>query len=173
MTSPITPACAHRPLSPKECCVFDAGLDQFELHLLQVARWFFVSFAQPPSHAWLRGFGEADAVFGSCDGPRFAYETLGMVQALRHSRLSVFHYSNPSCESCALVLTEAERRLFQSLSLVRRGRIGRAQAGLMMLCEGNETTVLQDALKRLAIALPKPLAVPKRPVDAAQIGRPI
>lgn len=153
MSHPPKHPCGHRPLRPKELHVTAVGLDQTEFQLLQIARWFFTSYATPGT-AWVRAFVEAEDFFGRSDGPRYAYALLCVLQVMRRTRQSTFQFSNPSCPDCAVILTEVERRLFQALANYRRGRIGHTQAEVMMLCEGNGCEDMMVELQKLVELLP-------------------
>lgn len=154
MTKRPNSPCTHRPLRPKELHISAVDLDQTEFHLLQVARWFFNSYASQ-GLSWVRAFVEAEDFFGRDDGPRRAYALLTVLQVMRRTRQSTFQFSNPSCPDCAMILTEVERRLFLSLAELRQGRLGRAQAELMMLCEGNLSEDMIVEVQRLAELLPE------------------
>ena len=145
--------CRHRPLRPKEAHVTSVGLDRTEFQLLQMARWFFTSYSTSGT-AWVRAFVEAEGFFGRTNGPRYAYGLLRVLQVIRRTRRSAFRFNNPSCPDCAVVLTEMERRLFQSLIDLRQGRVGRAQAEIMMLSEGNGFEHILIEIQQLVDLLP-------------------
>ena len=147
-------SCCGRSPEPKEMLLAEADFDDVEKSILAIARYFFQSFAAPQSQGWMAALDLAEATFGDPDGPLIATRLLTTMRAMRYARRSLFSFNCQSCETCAAILTEQERRLITALSAVRNGQIGRAQTELLMLCEGNDITQVIAAMTRLSIALP-------------------
>ncbi|MEJ8560489.1 hypothetical protein QTO30_04090 [Yoonia sp. GPGPB17] len=103
----------------------------------------------------MHGLDLAEAMFGEKDGPVIALRLLDALRCMRFARKSVFCFSAPTCEGCAAIVTEHERRLMAALRGVRLGQLGRTQTELMMLCEGNDITQTVGAFARLAALLPE------------------
>ena len=155
-------ACCGRLPTPKETQLADAQLDDVEKNILAISRFFFQSFAAPQSQGWMAALDLAEATFGDLDGPIIATRLLTAMRAVRYSRVSVFAFNCQTCDTCAGILTEQERRLISALQAIRNGQIGRAQTELLMLCEGNDITQVIGAMTRLSIALPASAIARKR-----------
>lgn len=125
-----------------------------------IARYFFQSFAQPGTEGWVRAISGAEQVMGHDDGPRVVCAVLRAVQAMRQARQNHFHFSNPDCPGCAARLCWHERLFLNVFRAVRRGRDADAEAHAMLLCEGNATDGLVEAMQQLSDALP---SAPVRP----------
>ena len=126
------------------------ALDPRMICALTVARFFFQSFSAPQLEGWTRALSGAEQMLGSKAGPEFACGVLRMVQAMRCSRKSVFHFSNPDCGHCASTLSGHERLLMHSLWACLKGRPEDAAGLAMLLCEGNDTSDLVAAMTDLA-----------------------
>lgn len=160
-----TAHCDRMPM-PKEIMRTDAGFDPIEDHILTLARFFFQTFAIPESQSWLPGFDMAEAIFGEAEGPIIATRLLATLRAVRYARRSVYCFNSPTCEGCAAVVTEHERRFMAAFRGVRMGYLGQTRTELMMLCEGNDTTKALGAMTRLSIILPN---VPQAHRNAAHV----
>lgn len=146
-------ACTRKP-TLKETTVERSGAEQCEIACIRIARYFFCNFSQPHSQSWSQAFSYAEEAFDYSNGPVIASLVSKVLQAVRRSRRSTFMYNNPSCENCARILTEHERRLLSALCEIRRGRLERADLELMLLCEGNDYSAATMWLRELALALP-------------------
>ncbi len=138
MNRRISETCCGRRLDDKETRITDAGLDEHEISVLALARFYLQSFSMPQSHAWIGCLETAQAQYGEVDGMIVAGRVLRALKAMRCTRRSMFCFNSPTCAGCAKILTEHERRLIFSLAALRRGREGTAQTELMMLCEGSD-----------------------------------
>lgn len=118
------------------------NLDDTEQTALHIMRCFFVSLAQPESQGWRSAFTYGTACFGRDRGARIAHALMDMVEAMSHSRRSVFSFSNPRCACCARWLTEPEERLMRLLRATRWGDGPEVQTQALILCEGNPTARL-------------------------------
>ena len=152
--SKATNHCSRQP-RPKEVLRVEAGFDYVEDNILTLARFYFQSFAVPDSQAWMHGLDLAEAMFGDKDGPVIALRLLDALRCMRFARKSVFCFSAPTCEGCAAIETEHDRRLMAALRGIRLGQFGRTQTELIMLCEGNDVTQTVGELTRLAGLLPE------------------
>lgn len=124
-------------LQQGERLLSDLGLSARETTVLQIARCFFQSFAQPASQGWLTAHRVAAAEIPADHAPATLCATLEMVQGLRVSRRSIFRFSNPYCAACGNILTAHERLLMASLAEFVSGRPEEAQRHATLLCEGN------------------------------------
>lgn len=126
-----------RARSDKETPVADARFDVVEATVLQVARYYWQTFALPSSQSWLRALQVAEEAACSRTPGTFGLDVLMAVQAMRHSRKSCFQFNDPACPTCASFLTEHERQFMDVLKCCRAGRHGTARTHAMLLCEGN------------------------------------
>jgi len=145
--------CCRAPVS-KEILRYNVGLDHDEDMLLTLARFYFESFAVPDTHSWMRGIDEAALHFGDDKGAIVAQRLLFALQSMRFARRSVFNFNNPTCEGCSSIVTEHERRLMAAIQGVRLGWQSIVKTELMMLCEGNDTAIVEQSFVKLAAALP-------------------
>lgn len=125
-------------LTPRECAV------------LAAARYLFVSFAEPHSHAWIAVVLGSDDFFSGEDHAAVARAVLTLVQEIRRSRRSVLHFSNPRCACCAGMVTAAERHMMLTLRFCAAEDVSAAATNAMLLCEGNGIGAVLDAARRLA-----------------------
>ena len=145
--------CCRAPVS-KEILRYNVGLDHDEDMLLTLARFYFESFAVPDTHSWMRGIDEAALHFGDDKGAIVAQRLLFALQSMRFARRSVFNFNSPTCEECSSIVTEHERRLMAAIQGVRLGWQSIVKTELMMLCEGNDTAIVEQSFVKLAAALP-------------------
>lgn len=135
----------------------DAGgidsLDPQMLCTLTVARYFFQSFAVPQLEGWTRAMSGAEHLLGRRAAPDFACAVLRAVQAMRRSRQSTFHFSNPDCANCAARLSRHERLLLNVLRAFLLGKPQDAAAHAILLCEGNDTGEFLDEMEALSDAM--------------------
>jgi len=110
--------------------VTSAGLDEFELGLLSVARHFIISFAAPDTQSWTIALNIASERWGISEGARAAVSLLAVIEAMRRARRSMFHFSDPNCPTCRETLTPNERHLMLMIHAIRQGQIGQAQTRL-------------------------------------------
>ena len=143
--------CPGRNPSGKELDIASSGYDHAELCTLEVARYFWQSFAAPETFSWLLAFEKSEAYFKT--RANIGLRILSAVQAKRHSRVSCFRFNNPTCYACASLITEHERQFMEILRAVRTGRPGLAQTHAMLLCEGNATQMLIRRMRALAKGL--------------------
>lgn len=160
--------CGRRP-GPKDCNVEDMGLTLSEIAVLRIARLYFMSFTGCGDTAWIGAGTEAQAEFGESRGSLVAARVLGMLTAIRTPRRTVFVYNAPTCAFCCTILTEHERRMMTALRAVRTGEIGRAQVEILMLCEGNGSDVVFDAVSALAEIIAEPGSRAHRGTDPQEL----
>jgi len=147
--------------------VTSAGLDEFELGLLSVARHFIISFAAPDTQSWTIALNIASERWGISEGARAAVSLLAVIEAMRRARRSMFHFSDPNCPTCRETLTPNERHLMLMIHAIRQGQIGQAQTEAMLLCEGEDTTDLMRAAWGLAGLFPGAKLAVQAPKTAA------
>lgn len=160
--------CNRRP-TEKEVSLADAGFDHIEVTVLEVARYFWQTFALPETQSWLSALQRAELGFRGPHGADIGLEILATVQAMRTSRSSCFSFNDPRCKGCSAILSEHERQFMGVFRAVRDDRPGQARTHAMVLCEGNDTDALigrmaelvrvtyQDQAKRPTSPLATPL----------------
>jgi len=151
-----------RHLLPSESLVSQAGFTENELTVLAIARYYFRSFAEPESQAWIRSLAIARCALGEAHGPQVAVAVLDMVREMRLARRTMFRFSNPECPACANVLCETERHLMRILGAVSRAQKSEAHAHALLLCEGNDPHHLIAAAQELADLLAPKAQKPAR-----------
>ncbi|MEM9872989.1 MAG: hypothetical protein AAF822_17275 [Pseudomonadota bacterium] len=155
MSSDRNPCCG-RSASPKETTISEAEYDEIETTILEVARYYWQTFAIPESQSWLFALQRSESRFPGPNGAEVGLETLAAVQAMRMSRSSCFRFNNPSCAHCARIVSEHERQFMNIFQAVRAGRMGPARTHAMILCEGNDTDKLILRMQALAkVAVPE------------------
>lgn len=154
--------CCDRAPDAKEIPLAEAGLDDAETSILEVARWFWQSFAMPQTQAWLMALHLAKHRFREQRGGTVGLEILATVQAMRHSRASCFRFNNPACQCCAAFVSEHERQFMSVFRAVRDEREGPARTHAMLLCEGNNTEFLIERMTELVrVTYPEICAQPE------------
>jgi len=117
--------------------------------ILTIARYYFHSFADPAGQGWIGAVSTALKQFGDRRGPAVAVATLGVVQTLRRTRRSDFHFNAPACPRCAAHATGHEQQLMAAIRASAQGRVAAAGAHVQLLCEGNETRAVLRAMQTL------------------------
>lgn len=135
----------------KQNLLAHSGFDVFETNVLEIARHFFLAFAEPESEAWIDAFRRAEQAFPVPFGATIANAVLIAIQDMRRSRIRLFTYSNPRCIECSKLITDEERYFMTALQSIRRARFGMAETNCLLLCEGGDATALLASLERIAI----------------------
>ncbi|MEO0938811.1 MAG: hypothetical protein AAFY38_11715 [Pseudomonadota bacterium] len=138
---------------PGDTDLASLGLDAFDYGFLCAARYFFVAFSGNPN-AWIHAILNADAFFPHTQSADCMRAALAAVQDMRASRRSCFHFSNPSCPCCSVIVTPDERHLVQLFQHVRQGHTSRAASSAMLLCEGRDTSALITSMHALSAFAP-------------------
>jgi len=140
----------RRPDCPTRGTAIDRlGYSADDHGILTIARHYFNSFADPPGQGWIGAVATALKRFGDEHGPAVAVAMLGVVQTLRRTRRSDFHFNSPACPRCAAHATGHEQQLMAAIRAIRQGRIAAAEAHVQLLCEGNETCAVLRAMQTL------------------------
>lgn len=127
------------------------ALDDFEMKLLEVARFFFLSFAKPESEAWIEAFWRAERHFPAPFGATIAHAILIALSEIRAGRERTFEFLNPNHPSSETELTDQERYLMLTFRAARDGNRSAATANALLLCECEDTTQVLAAVERLAM----------------------
>lgn len=136
------------------------GLEQT---ILTIARHYFSSFVMPEKHGWIKAISTACDHRGHIQGPHLAMSVLSVVQTMRQSRWSTFHFNSPACTTCAQFVTRNEQALMRCVRASLNGKQATANAYAVILCEGNDVGKFVYALDMLAQNLNKtPYDAPKK-----------
>ena len=87
--------------------------------------------------------------FGQARGPQVTVSVLSMVQAMRCTRRSGFHFNSPECEVCSVHVTPHEQGLMSTVRAYARGNADAAHHHATLLCEGNDVTAFLAATRTL------------------------
>ncbi|MEL6522863.1 MAG: hypothetical protein AAFQ66_17975 [Pseudomonadota bacterium] len=140
--------CQKREPRKKEMHIASISFDAAELHVLEIGRFFWQSFAIPETCSWLMALTKAEEFFQ--DRGDIGLRVLSAIQAKRLSRSSCFRFNNPTCPACSEYITEHERQFMDVLRATRHDRPGSARTHAMLLCEGNDTKMLMERMRDLA-----------------------
>lgn len=153
MKRPESDECCARSPSDKELALAETDYDFEEKAVLEVARFFWQSFAVPETQSWLLALQCAEDNFDHLGASNTGLLVLASVQSMRMSRVSCFQFNNPMCKGCASIVSEHERQFMNVFRAVREGSKGRALTHAMILCEGNDTELFISRMEELAIAI--------------------
>ena len=159
MTGPCDPPRGHGPATQPGVSIATLGYSRDDRAVLGIARHYFHSFADPAGQGWLGAVSLGLQHFGDDHGPKLAVATLGVVQAMRRARWSMFHFNSAACPRCSAFATAHEQQLMAAIRAVARGRISAAEAHANLLCEGNDTRTMLRAMDTLAADLAAQAAV--------------
>lgn len=152
---------------PMPMTVIDMGCNPEERAVLNIARSFFQTFANPESQSWISAFPTACNDLTGRSGAEIALAVLRCVQAIGQARKSGFVFSNPQCANCSLKLSECERQFIGAFRGRRKGDRSAAHVNAMLLCEGHDFGPFLNALDELCILLDMRESAP---VSAPAVG---
>ena len=138
----------------QDVLISDLHYEDDELVVLTVMRYFFVSFTKPETEAWAEAIRFSIAYFGFSTGSQVASSVLCILQSMRQSRQSCFHFQSPSCSCCKKFITPNERCLMNAFKFLRQGASETVNAYLMILTEGNDHRCVLEELNKLRSILP-------------------
>lgn len=138
----------------QDVLISDLHYEDDELVVLTVMRYFFVSFTKPETEAWAEAIRFSIAYFGFSTGSQVASSVLCILQSMRQSRQSCFHFQSPSCLCCKKFITPNERCLMNAFKFLRQGASETVNAYLMILTEGNDHRCVVEELNKLRSILP-------------------
>ena len=79
-----------------------------EAKVLTIARYYFMTFANPSRQTWLHANDFAMRNFSSSSGPYASLAALSAVQTMRQARNSSFLFNDADCKTCSDYTTENE-----------------------------------------------------------------
>lgn len=124
--------------------------DAIDFAFLTAARYFFVTFSDANSNAWLSAVLGSESFFPDSCHAETMRRALAVVHEMRTTRKSVFHFSNPRCPNCSSVVTDDERHLLQMVQFARKGQNSGVASSAMLLCEGNAADRVIAAARHFA-----------------------
>ena len=139
-----TRSCSKLP-TPRDIPIKDLDTDQIDQAFLSASRFFFLSFAESDSSAWLTAILGSQCFFHGPGSAEIMRRALAVVHEMRTSRRSMFRFSNPRCAGCSSIVTQDERYLLQMIQAARRGESSKTASMAMLLCEGNPTDAVIGA----------------------------
>ncbi len=140
---------------PSEKSTQKFKLSSCEAKVLKVARYYFMTFAEPSKQTWLDANDYSIKNFNSDQGPYVALAILSAIQSMREARKSEFKFNNADCEVCSKLLTEHERGLMNTIRCKVNGQDEAASAHAFILCEGNDSRqFLNSTLILAAVCFP-------------------
>ena len=95
MRVPAARNCNRQP-SPKEVYVNSAGLDDTDVALLEIVRFYLQTFAVESSQSWILALKASEKYFGKEKGARIGVQLMFALQEMRFARRSVFSFNYPS-----------------------------------------------------------------------------
>lgn len=138
-------------------------LSSCEAKVLKVARYYFMTFADPSKQAWLDANDYSIKHFSADQGPYVALAILSAIQSMREARQSEFKFNNPECKVCSKLLTEHEKGLINTIRCKVNGEDQAASAHAFILCEGNDSSqFLTSTLILAAICFPDEVKTVRR-----------
>lgn len=146
MADPRCHACRSQGETPLSALNADA----IDFAFLTAARYFFVTFSEANSNAWLSAVLGSESFFPDACHAETMRRALAVVHEMRTTRKSVFHFSNPRCPNCSSVATDDERHLLQMVQFARKGQTSGVSSSAMLLCEGNPAERVIAAARHFA-----------------------
>ncbi|MEM9434635.1 MAG: hypothetical protein AAGA12_12000 [Pseudomonadota bacterium] len=139
--------------------VFDPGiaerapldLDPFERAFLTIARHFISNFEEPSDQCWMQAFLESERVFPPPFGATIAHAIAIILTCVRDHRQSAFSYFRVGDPLADMAMTKEERYLILTLRGTRFQQKTMAQTNALLLCEGDGSSALLEAVARLCI----------------------
>jgi len=96
------------------------GFDAKEMLVLELMRYFCLSYAEPMTQGWLSAFSRAQGVLGQADGPMLACHVSDLLSAVRRERKTQFNFIDPRCAQCAARVYPTELALILLLRSARQ-----------------------------------------------------
>ena len=127
-----------------------AELTDIEVKVLTVARYYFMTFANPSKQTWLHANDYAIRHFSPSDGPYASLAVLSAVQTMRRARNSTFLFNDADCKTCSNYLTENERSFLAAIRCKAKGNDNGAIGHAFVLCEGNNAGEFLHAIEILS-----------------------
>lgn len=140
----------HACRSKGETPISALNVDAIDYAFLTAARYFFVSFSDANSNAWLSAILGSESFFPDASHAETMRCVLAVVHEMRTARKSMFHFSNPRCAGCSAIVTDDERHLLQMVQHARKGQNSRMVSSAMLLCEGNDAERVIAAAREFA-----------------------
>lgn len=135
---------------PARETVTGAGLLQEEILVLQVLRFFCMTYSNPGSHAWEEAYAMSVRELGSKDGPRVSHEIMNCIRALRCTRKTGFDFIDPTCPCCRMMLAHHESHFMRLLKAERANDGLARQMSAVILCEGENPSLFLQSISSLA-----------------------
>lgn len=132
---------------------YERPLNLKEWGLLDIMRCLFVGYAEADSHAWDAAVLRGDWHFEGGVGHPLTQALVDFIEALRLSRRTAFHFSDPRCPCCRGRVTDCERRMIAVVRAKAADRVSSARTHAMLVCEGGADDAFLAAADRVSQAL--------------------
>lgn len=135
----------HVPAEMPTVPIVECKFNQDELVILELIRYFCLSYASPQSQGWLSAFTRAEELYGSLEGPMLAHSAGELVRAVQNERSSMFHFVDPRCKGCSARIFPVEIAM---MKLVRGAHVDdkkRVKNAADFLAEGNKSINITKA----------------------------
>lgn len=101
--------------------IASCGYDEQEMLILELLRYFCLSYAAPQSLGWSNAFKKSRETYGVQDGPALAYAVSEFLNAIRAERSNVFNFVDPRCSRCSTRIFPTEMHIMKLLQGVVGG----------------------------------------------------
>jgi hypothetical protein len=135
--------------------ISECGFDEATLKLLQLSRFYFVSYSAGRMPDCQTAVDICAKEFGRRYAVEIAIAMLCVLGAMRQSRKTMFRYNSRACPGYRTRVTDCERLLFLTVQFFKNENYGKAHVTAMMLCEGHDTTQLFNEIASLKSFLEK------------------
>ena len=150
----------HIDYSSAGIAVDSCGFEESEIQMLELVRYFCMSFAEPNSYGWETAMDRAEQTFGEEAGARIACGIARLLRSVRDSRSSTFEFTNASCKACSKRIRPAELNVMRLIRGARTGDRAQLETAALILAEGNPAHTLLDTARSVARVLNDVLSVP-------------
>lgn len=128
----------------------DCGYDWLDAVVVEQIRWLCVGYGRNDPTGWETALIRAEEIAGTESGPALFAAVSAVLVTMRRGRRSRFQYTDPSCPACSLNVVASERALMRVIRAARRGEYEAMDAHALLLLEGQDTTAINRAARRLA-----------------------
>ncbi|MEM8652600.1 MAG: hypothetical protein AAGF54_18880 [Pseudomonadota bacterium] len=111
-------------------------IDEFEIGLLTVTRYFLASVNKTSVENWQQGYTIASERWGETVGLRAAFYLWSLINSVLNSKSDVFLFHDPLNLETRGFVSEDEKLLIQTIHHMRRDQTSLARKAMFGLCNG-------------------------------------
>lgn len=137
----------HNP--SKSLTIIESGFDKTTIKLLHLSRFCFSAYAEGKNPDCEKIVSFCKREFGSPFSIEIAIALVEVLNSMRLSRKSTFHFNSSACKKCRNRISECERLLFQTVYSMKHKQGSKAYVTALILCEGNDISPLIKAVDKL------------------------